>query len=118
MAKIITRQEIRELLQRWQTGDIGHKFVYDWANERYSSSRWDTEDEIVDQVLTELYALDMNLITAEDIPHLLNLLNIPQGQIGTAMALNRDYSRSIDLKSRRLMLANDSLYGPHCKLVK
>jgi hypothetical protein len=118
MSKIITRQEIRELLQRWQVGDLSHKFVYDWANERYSSRRWDTEDEIVDQVLTELYSLDMNLTTAEDVPHLLNLLTIPQGQIGTAMALIREYTRSIDLKSRRLTLAKDPLYGPHCKLTK
>jgi hypothetical protein len=118
MSKIITRREIRELLRRWQSGDFTHKFVYDWANERYASDRWDTEDEIVDLVLTELYTIDMNLITAEDIPHLLNLLEIPQGQIGIAMALNRDYARSIDLKSRRLALAKDPLYGPHCTLAK
>jgi hypothetical protein len=118
MVKITTRQEVRKLLQRWQTGDIDHKFVYDWANERYANTHWDTEDEMVDQVLAELFTLDVNLITSEDIPHLLNLLTIPQGQIGTATALNRDYARSIDLKSRRIMLANDPLYGPHCKLAK
>ena len=118
MAKITTMQEIRELLQRWQIGDLNHKSVYDWANERYASSRWDTEDEIVDHVLTELYTLDVNLTTAEDIPHLLNLLTVPQGQIGTAMSLNRDYARSIDIKSRRQSLAKDPLYGPHCKLAK
>ena len=118
MAKIITRQEIRELLNRWQAHEVNHGFVYDWANERYGSKRWDTEDEIVDQVLTELFTLDMNLTTAEDVPHLLNLLTVPQGQIGTAMALIREYTRTIDLKSRRTSLAKDPLYGPHCKLAK
>ena len=118
MAKVITREEIRELLQRWQAGECSHKFVYDWAGERYGSKRWDTEDEIVDQVLTELFTLDMNLTTAEDVPHLLAVLTIPQGQIGTAMALIREYTRTIDLKSRRLNLAKDPLYGPHCKLAK
>ncbi len=118
MAKIVTRQDIRTLLNGWQSGDLGHTSVYDWANERYAGRQWETEDEIADLVLTELYTLDMNLLTAEDIPHLLKLLAVPQGQIGTAMALNRDYTRSIDLKSRRQSLAKDPLYGPHCKLAK
>lgn len=118
MVKIVTRQEIRELLQRWQKSDISHTSVQEWADERYAGRNWETEDEIADLVLTELYTLDMNLVTAEDIPHLLALLKVPQGQIGTAMALNRDYARSMDLKSRRLALAKDPLYGPHCKLAK
>ncbi len=118
MTKIVTRQEIRELLARWQKGDLSHQSVYDWANERYDNNRWDPEDEIVDYVLRELYSLHMNLMTSEDIPHFLKLLAIPRGQIGTATALNRDYGRTINLNSRRLALAKDPLYGPFCKLAK
>jgi hypothetical protein len=118
MTKLITRQEIRDLLLRWQAGEVTHGFVLAWAQDRYAGKQWDTEDEIVDQVLLELYALDMNLTMAEDVPHLLQLLIIPRGQIGTVMALHREYARSIPLQARRLALAQDPLYGPYCKLAK
>lgn len=106
------------MLLQWQAGDITHRAVFDWANERYGSRHWDSEDEIVEQVLLELYSLDMNLTTTEDVPHLLALLEVPRGQIGTAKALQRDHARSVSLQARRAALAKDPLYGPHCKLSK
>jgi hypothetical protein len=118
MPKLLARQDLRDLLLRWQAGDVDHRFVFGWASERYAGKGWDTEDEIVDQVLLELYSLDMNLTTAEDIPHLLQVLAVPRGQIGTAKALQRDYARTVALQARRVALAKDSLYGPHCKLAK
>jgi hypothetical protein len=118
MPKLLTRHDLREVLLRWQAGDVDPRFVFDWATERYAGKGWDTEDEIVDQVLLELYSLDMNLTTAEDVPHLLKLLAIPRGQIGTAKALQRDYARSVPIQARRVALAKDPLYGPHCKLAK
>lgn len=77
-----------------------------------------TEDEIVNQVLLELDSMCMNLTTAEDVPHLMQVLAIPRGQIGTAKALQRDYARSIPIQAWRLALAQDPLYGPYCKLTK
>jgi len=118
MSKLITRHAIREVLLHWQAGEVASRFVLDWANERYGGKAWDTEDEIVDQVLLELYSLDMNLTTVEDVPHLLHVLTIPRGRIGSVMALHRDYARSIDIQARRLALAKDPLYGPYCKLTK
>ena len=118
MTKLITRQEIRKVLLRWQAGEVTHRFVFDWANDRYAGKQWNTEDEIVDQVLLELYSLNLNLTTAEDVPHLLQLLTLPRGQIGTVMALHREYTRSIPIQARRLALAKDPLYGPYCKLTK
>lgn len=118
MAKLLSRQDLRDLLLRWQSGDVTHRFVLDWAAERYAGKGWDTEDEIVDHVLLELYSLDMNLTTAEDVPHLLEVLAVPRGQIGTAKALQRDHARTISLQARRAALAKDPLYGPHCKLAK
>jgi hypothetical protein len=118
MAKLVTRKDILDLLQRWQGGELSHKAVQEWANERYGSRQWDTEDEMADLVLTELYCLHTNLITDEDIPHLRALLAVPSGQIGTASALNREHARSISLNQRRKALASDPLYAPHCKLAK
>jgi len=118
MTKLITRQETQDLLLRWQAGEVTHGSVFAWAKDRYAGKAWDTEDEIVDQVLLELYSLHMNLTTAEDVPHLLQLLTIPRGQIGTVMARHRDYTRSIPIQARRLALAQDPLYGPYCKLTK
>jgi hypothetical protein len=118
MLKLITRQDIRELLLRWHAGEVTHQAVFDWASERYSGRFWETEDEIVDQVLLELYSLNMNLTTVDDVPHFLHLLTVPRGQIGTVMALHREYTRTIPMQKRRLALAKDPFYEPYCKLVK
>lgn len=115
MTNIITRSEIENLLRCWQSGELTHQQVFDWANDRFATSLWDTEDEIANEVLAELDTLNINLTTTEDIPYLLQLLTIPSGQIETVLTQQKAYSKSVNIKARQVALANDSFYAPFCK---
>lgn len=57
----------------------------------------------------------MNLITREDIPHLLAILSVRAGELEAAVSRLAEYSKNIDLEARREVLKNDSFYGPFCK---
>lgn len=115
MMNIITRFEIENLLRRWQSGELTHQQIYDWANDRFATSKWDAEDEIVNEVLAELDNLNMNLTTPKDIPHLLHLLTISPGQIEKLVAQQEAYLESIDIEARKAALARDLFYAPFCK---
>jgi hypothetical protein len=115
MTNIVTRQELETLLRRWQVGELTPRQVFDWANDRFATDHWDPEDQITNEVLAQLDTLDMNLTTAEDIPHFLRLLALPHDQIDLAVALQQTYSKSIDIRARQSALANDSLYAPFCR---
>jgi hypothetical protein len=115
MPCIALRSEIESILRRWQSGELTHVEVFDWANNRFCTSQWDPEDEIVNEVLSELDTLNINLTTADDISHLLGLLKIPSGELEIARSHQVAYSKTIDLQSRRAALVNDPFYAPFCK---
>ncbi|SRR6266508_6375840 len=111
----VTREDLRVLLTRWQGGEISHQQVYDWANERYGLDEWDAEDEVTKEVLAHLDILDMNLITTEDVPTFLAMLESEDE--GTALRILEAHSKSFNLEERIAKWKDDPFYGPFCRPV-
>jgi len=121
MSKIVTRAEVKEVLIKWQQGDIDAKYVNDWAGNLYPSTEvdyddWEADDSnsITNEVLAALDMLDMNLLTVEDIPAYVEFLNTPQGDFNKANAKLQRYLRSIDISERKKQLAQIKIYAPFC----
>lgn len=71
---IITRNDLRELLNRWKEEQITAPDVQAWAEARYQHDDWDCEDGVTNEVLAQLDMLDMHGITTKDISRLLREL--------------------------------------------
>lgn len=108
--EIVTSSDIEEKLRHWQSGKISAAELHDWAEDRYSNHRWETESDAVNEVLAQLDMMNMNLITTEDISVLSRALTSTH----YLMVLNEHF-KSIDMSNRKIQLANDPLYAPFCK---
>jgi hypothetical protein len=120
---VITRDEIKLLLQQWQSGHLTAEAIHVWAESNYlpgdvSFIDWegptDNERSVACEVLAALDRLDMNLMLAEDIPVYLNFLSTPSGSFDDGFARFEASLRSIDYSSRRIRLLDDPLYSPFC----
>jgi hypothetical protein len=112
--QIVTRGDIIHVLEAWQAGTIGPRDVHEWAEERYASSNFETEDDVATEVLSNLDCLDINLTTLEDAPTFLRMLRLPHDQPQEAFALLREHSDSIDIDERMRRYATDRFYGRFC----
>jgi len=111
MAEVVTRQEIIDLLNSWRAGKRDAQSVYDWANERYATERWNTEDDIVNEVLSELDILDINLTTTDDIPVFLEVLALPPGQVYEATCRLKAHASTFSLEARKQQCRKDPFYA-------
>ncbi|MDP3731132.1 MAG: hypothetical protein Q8R34_01410 [bacterium] len=73
----ISKNDLKNILEQWQSGSIGADEVHKWAEERYAVSGWETDSEVTNEVLGELDMLDMNLLIKEDADSFLSILNDP-----------------------------------------
>jgi len=110
MEQVVTRKELIELLNSWQVGKLNAQFVYDWANERYSTEHWEAEDDIVKEVLSELDILDINLITTDDIPVFLEVLALPPNQVDEATGRLKAHASTFNLEARKQQCRKDPFY--------
>jgi len=115
-AVVVTREDIIRILVAWQAGELGAKEVHAWAEDRYATSNFEIEeeDEVAQEVLSNLDCLDVNLTTLEDVPTFLEMLRLPKDQVEKALVLLREYSNSVDMKERMRRYANDPFYGRFC----
>jgi hypothetical protein len=111
MAEVVTRQEIIELLNSWRAGKLDAQYVYDWANQRYATEHWNAEDDIVNEVLSELDILDINLITTDDIPVFMEVLALPPGQVDDATVRLKDHASTFNLEARKQQCRKDPFYA-------
>jgi hypothetical protein len=111
----VTRDEVRELLIRWRDGGMTPDAVDDWATARFGVPEFEPEDEIVNTVLAHLDLLDVNLMTVDDIPTLLLVLDVPAERSAEAHELLRLHMESIDLPSRMARFRDDPYYAPFCQ---
>lgn len=112
---LITRSDLRTLLQAWQSGKTEAAQVHAWAETRYLNEAWEPEDDVANEILAELDALDLNLLTAEDVPVLLAMLEHPEGEGETAAERFLQHCGQLDFQTRRRQLAADPLYAPYCE---
>jgi hypothetical protein len=102
------------MLQAWQEGRMAPGEVHSWAEERYAAPAFEPEDEVANEILGCLDMLDINLTTVEDVPVLLEALDVSAGNVTAAQTLLSLHAEAIDVKARRRSLAGDPLYAPFC----
>ena len=108
MAKV-TCADIEAKLRAWAAGHIEAPALHEWA-EYHHSSKWERENDSVNEVLGHLDMLDMNLVTQEDIPTLLLALRARD-----AAAILEAHAKSIDFGVRKKQLRKSPFYARFCK---
>jgi len=68
MPRVVTSQDVEEILSRWERGILSAQQVYDWANDRFCTSNWAVDTEVSNEVLALLDTMDINLVVIADIP--------------------------------------------------
>jgi hypothetical protein len=104
----INRADVREILVRWQRGDVNHAFVHAWATARYAVSSFVCDDEVTNEVLAALDMLDVNTTTEADIPYLLEALHVASADEASSILASTPHDR----EGRRQALSNEPVYGP------
>jgi len=110
----ITRDDVKEVLHKWANGSIATHEVHAWASERHASKVFtltDKEEEeksITNEVLALLDCLVLNLVSSDDVPALIKLLETPQGQYKDGIFAWEDYLHSLDLEKRKEEIKKDS----------
>jgi hypothetical protein len=66
----VSRNDVRTMLQGWLQGDITRQAVHDWATDRFAVSDYESEDDVLNEVLQVLDMLDIDLLNPSDIPSL------------------------------------------------
>lgn len=108
-----TRDEVRQVLLSWQAGHLSPREVQEWADHRYPT-HGAVEDDLVVEMLARLDMLNMNLMTSDDIPVLLNALDLPEDRIDEAFDLLEQHDAIVDVAHRKRALGNDPFYGRFC----
>ncbi|MBV9209054.1 MAG: hypothetical protein JOZ52_00410 [Acidobacteria bacterium] len=108
----VTRDELRNVLLKWQAGDLEPSEVLEWAEDRYDLER--LSDETVIEILTCLDSLHVNLTTVEDVPVFLQMLDLPPERHKEALALLERHNGSINLEERKEKYSTHPLYGFFC----
>jgi hypothetical protein len=120
--KTITRDDVKEILLKWNEDVLNATDVHEWASNRYAVdgydfTDWEGDDDfsVTNEVLGELDRLDMNLISKEDIPVYMALLNTPIGDSQSGILKLEQYQKSINYEERKKKLNKEKLYAPFCK---
>jgi hypothetical protein len=121
MKRTVTRDEIIEVLRKWQGGSLSAKDVHAWANDLcfpgyVEFDDWEREEEysVAREVLSALSMLDINLMTVEDVPIYLDFLGTAHGAFAEGYRRYEGALEHIDYQARRQALCNDPLYSRYC----
>jgi len=114
----VSRDELRELLRRWQAALIDEKAVHETAEawtdrypEKLPTYPHTDPRSIADEVLSQLEILDAQLITPEDVPALLAFLETPTGQEQAGWNRYQRYWDGVDFNQRIRELADIPYYS-------
>ena len=112
------REVVRELLLRWRSGSLDERAVHEaaerlWEKFGEEPPAYPKEDprSIVLEVVSQLEVLNVQLITRDDIPALLEFLDSPVGSEGAAWARWTRYWDQLDFGRRLEELAANPYYA-------
>ena len=114
----INRELVRELLDRWASGRLNARQVHEHAEQLWESleqHQFPREDcrSIAAEVLSQLDILNHQLITAEDIPAMLQFLETPTGEELQAWDRWERYWDELDMDQRIESLKDDPYYSAY-----
>ncbi|RZI45291.1 hypothetical protein EDM53_05475 [Rickettsiales endosymbiont of Peranema trichophorum] len=115
---MITVQEVRQKIIDWRDGVMTTEEIQGWGEEKYTSndlrnaSLSEREHFIVIEVLQYLEFINMNLVTKDDIPHILEFID--GADHNDAYKKWNEYLNNIDYKSRADLLKGEAFYEDYC----
>lgn len=112
MPKSVTALDIDSILVRWASNELSATDVHNWAEARFATEEWESDNEAINEVLGHLDRLDMNLVVVADVPLLRKALLAPS--IESACALIDRCYEIMPIAQRRRDCAQSSLYAPFC----
>lgn len=114
---MIERQQLQDLLGRWQRGEIDERDVHEEAERLWDCYVDDKEysegefESIAMDILINLDSLDRQLVTPEDIPAMRTFLATPLGQEYEGWQLWERYWAGVDFEQRRQSLLGNMYYS-------
>lgn len=118
---IITRDDIINILKKWQNKEIDEIFVKNWAskileNKQVEITDWDKDDNsVTNEVLNYLEMLDVNLIISDDITYILDFLNSAKDDFEKSVTIMNNYFNNIEYDDRKKLLLKNDFYSKFCK---
>ena len=114
----INRGLLRELLNRWTSGELNAHQVHEQAEQLWDSleqHQFPREDRrsIAAEVLSQLDILNHQLITPEDIPAMMQFLETPVGEELQAWDRWQRYWDELDMDERIESLKDDNYYSAY-----
>ena len=107
--QLVSQTEVERVLRNWQAGALTEVQVHEWAELRYAVDAYEPESPACNAVLAELDCMNVNLLTAADIPLLFEALNTPEFE-NILSALGN----SATIESRKRALRSHPFYAQFC----
>jgi hypothetical protein len=108
----VTKEELRNVLHKWQAGNLEPQEVLEWAEDHYDLAT--LKDEVVVEILTCLDTLHLNLVTVEDVPTFLKMLDIPPERKEDALNILKRHDENVDWEGRKAKYKQHPFYGIFC----
>ncbi|MES2151740.1 MAG: hypothetical protein V4508_18330 [Pseudomonadota bacterium] len=106
----ITAVDIEHILNQWASRKLSEPQVHAWAEDRFCTSTYEGESEAVNEVLSRLDTMNMNLTTAEDIPAFKAALHSKN-----FISILAEYESRINIEERKLKLRQIPFYAHFCE---
>ena len=120
--KMVSRSQLLDKLNQWAAGELSPVEVHDWAAGLHVPGRGDFEDwegngrfSGSKETIEELYMLDMNLVTSDDVPVFAAFLNTPEGEFEKGYITFISELQKIDRKAREKTLKDTEPYVRYCR---
>ena len=105
----ITASDIEHVLGQWASCKLSESQVHAWAEDRFCTSTYEAESEVVNEVLSRLDTMNMDLTMAEDIPALIAALHSTD-----FISILAEHDARINIEERKLKLRQIPLYARFC----
>ena len=111
----VTRDELSELLVKWERGDLTTQQVWDWVDARYwpgdtEIDDWDGDLSATNEILAQLDSMDINLVLVDDVPIHRRFLASPREHTAQAFEFWKSELDSIDYRQRMKSLRDNPMF--------
>jgi hypothetical protein len=111
----VTRDELADLLERWERGELTAQQVWDWSSARYWPGEteiddWENDLSATNEILAQLDSMDINLVVVDDVPIHRRFLTAPKERTAQAHEIWRSELNSIDYQHRMKTLRDNPIF--------